>query len=1508
MNKGISKWPSRALNLLVVLAMVISLSAILVAPPIAAAQEWTPECNPSPVYNSCHLEVAVNTYLKTTGDPEQGGSQFIPETNFGPTQCFYVNAVVVNTGNGTAIAPINATITLPSGVELAYGEEDYTGPGTLISTKQWLGNLTYAAPDGLIADFWWKVCCNEANGNNTIRVNATAAVPCVDQLCPASGTATVYQGEEPENRCLDIEIVEFPGMGNKTGLLLDDQGHQVIYHMTVPGTINTCTNFGVKAEITNTCGYTLYNVAGNISWTGPATLVGGDPLGWNIGTLASGQTKGVGWTLHCDGPGDVVVTVYSENNVGIQNLIDNPRTVHQATPGGLTVEIIDPTCATDGCSPSCEIKQPAAAPTSTCSQLANFTVTARVTNTGDTNIINIYAVASALPATGWVMINNPINGNLIGPFVLGPGEHQDVVYSARCLGNGTGNITATASGVESPSGLPVIAVPGPLGNVLILHQKDAIASVSHATDPDAIATPSVVNKCQDYYVTFKYTNYTANGWNIDSAHGNITACINWDGPAELTGKVQYRKIVGGVPESWQNLNLTPTGNESVGDCENLKAVICSCCATEVRWHFRCTDAGNCTDDASVRFWSTLTVDQNSPVLYHAVDTSESVCVDQVWKAHLTSDVFFFIQQEDTKIMILQNAVVPGTYFHVVIPVINTGDATAEDVQVYFTVTDDPTGTCTESYEFISSSGDGSISFNEQTGVGIASLGDIPGHSAKKAILVLHCLCEGHVSVTIPEVMLPSAGWGEVKGVRAIDANTDEAVPQANISTPPCPRVLEQIPFTVVIENPYTCQTFAKGTTFPVKAKVSNGSIMDLNNVSVTLSWGASDNVQLLGNQTLGADGHSCTKFVGNVSALSFDEMTWELECTGATHDNGEVYLTVSATLPSPLLSCISDTVNVHQTEPPITDIYVEILSPDPGPRDNHDDEGDTKIATGEEFAVTAYVYNTSSMTAEDVVATISSLDLVSLTGTQLAGIPVGTLTPYTSKVVSWTLHADYTDEGECGIGYDTIRVNVTTSTDEDSLTNNGDTVEVEVYPVAFLMVEDVTFTDMQDNPITSNSVLTCSEFKVNYKVYNYGEADAWEAGVTLTVSPEGSVRPAAGSGGYNQYLGTIRGWNWGENYNESYQYANGTFVVHCKLACESTLTISPWGNDECGWTQVLAYVNTDGWSSDTQVQWVQMPGAAIQSRFLIPAEQTMKQLESGQLDLAITKTVDNAFPAAGQIVNFTVTVTNNGPTAASGVVVTDTEVAGLTFGAATASQGTFTSGVWTVGNLIVGGSATLVIPATVGSTDPITNTAEITAVDQPDPFADNDSASRTLNKPAPTGASFSLRTGWNLISLPLIPTAAYDTPSEMFSGLMGSTGPIVQIRTYENCTTGGTWYAYIRSGPNNLSTMKDGNAYWVKMDPGFATTTITFTGYEQPEPPTLPKKYTVCVGWNMQGFKEIEAMPAGAYLGNVNYVRIWSFVNGAYSPVTSVDEMQPGLGYWIAVPSVVTGVSDTIYP
>jgi uncharacterized repeat protein (TIGR01451 family) len=103
-------------------------------------------------------------------------------------------------------------------------------------------------------------------------------------------------------------------------------------------------------------------------------------------------------------------------------------------------------------------------------------------------------------------------------------------------------------------------------------------------------------------------------------------------------------------------------------------------------------------------------------------------------------------------------------------------------------------------------------------------------------------------------------------------------------------------------------------------------------------------------------------------------------------------------------------------------------------------------------------------------------------------------------------------------------------------------------------------------------------------------------------------------------------------------------------------------------------------------------------------------------DLSLAMTVDNPQVTVGQPVTFTLNVNNAGPATATNVRVTDQLPQGLTFLRATPA-GVYNSanGVWTVGTLGNGASASLQITARVESTTPITNTAEVTASDQHDP-------------------------------------------------------------------------------------------------------------------------------------------------------------------------------------------------
>jgi uncharacterized repeat protein (TIGR01451 family) len=90
-------------------------------------------------------------------------------------------------------------------------------------------------------------------------------------------------------------------------------------------------------------------------------------------------------------------------------------------------------------------------------------------------------------------------------------------------------------------------------------------------------------------------------------------------------------------------------------------------------------------------------------------------------------------------------------------------------------------------------------------------------------------------------------------------------------------------------------------------------------------------------------------------------------------------------------------------------------------------------------------------------------------------------------------------------------------------------------------------------------------------------------------------------------------------------------------------------------------------------------------------------------DIALQMTVDTVVPTAGQPVQFTITASNIGTDAASGVQVTDQLPAELkipTGMAAFPSTGTYdaATGVWSIGSLAAGANATLVIPAIVAVT------------------------------------------------------------------------------------------------------------------------------------------------------------------------------------------------------------------
>jgi len=92
-------------------------------------------------------------------------------------------------------------------------------------------------------------------------------------------------------------------------------------------------------------------------------------------------------------------------------------------------------------------------------------------------------------------------------------------------------------------------------------------------------------------------------------------------------------------------------------------------------------------------------------------------------------------------------------------------------------------------------------------------------------------------------------------------------------------------------------------------------------------------------------------------------------------------------------------------------------------------------------------------------------------------------------------------------------------------------------------------------------------------------------------------------------------------------------------------------------------------------------------------------IDIGGADLGVTKS-DSPDPViAGNQLTYTITVTNNGPCDATGVVVADDLPVGVTYSSHSVTQGTYhnSTGVWDVEALSNGASATLTLHVSVGS-------------------------------------------------------------------------------------------------------------------------------------------------------------------------------------------------------------------
>jgi hypothetical protein len=164
--------------------------------------------------------------------------------------------------------------------------------------------------------------------------------------------------------------------------------------------------------------------------------------------------------------------------------------------------------------------------------------------------------------------------------------------------------------------------------------------------------------------------------------------------------------------------------------------------------------------------------------------------------------------------------------------------------------------------------------------------------------------------------------------------------------------------------------------------------------------------------------------------------------------------------------------------------------------------------------------------------------------------------------------------------------------------------------------------------------------------------------------------------------------------------------------------------------------------------------------------------------------------------------------------------------------------------------------------------------------------------------SIGLVEGWNLISLPLVPL-----DSAINAVLAGILDNVISVWHYDAAAK--RWYSFAPGASSDLSSMRDGKAYWINMKAG---QNLTLAGTEMPKGTQLPPAYDVVVGWNMVGFKSTASnVTAEDYLAGTKPVRIYGFENGTWffipGPPYNNPKMKPGLGYWVAFTE-----PGTIYP
>ena len=163
--------------------------------------------------------------------------------------------------------------------------------------------------------------------------------------------------------------------------------------------------------------------------------------------------------------------------------------------------------------------------------------------------------------------------------------------------------------------------------------------------------------------------------------------------------------------------------------------------------------------------------------------------------------------------------------------------------------------------------------------------------------------------------------------------------------------------------------------------------------------------------------------------------------------------------------------------------------------------------------------------------------------------------------------------------------------------------------------------------------------------------------------------------------------------------------------------------------------------------------------------------------------------------------------------------------------------------------------------------------------------------------AITLRSGWNLISLPIVPNST--SIASLLRAQIASK-EVVSVWTYSASSK--SWRVFIPGKPSTLTTMIDGNGYWIYMK---TSDTLYVDGYVI-QPGSTPPTYQLNASWNLVGFKSeplVTGETVGQYLlsisGKYDSHSVWVYDNANPSWVRAGSSymLEPGQAMWILVTS-----------